>query len=97
MNILPIAASGMSAAASATAIRANNIVNVATPEFKAAKPVFQSSFNAGVAVMAQTTNQPTNLTLEIVGLKSALQQYEASAALVQLGVAQNKALLSAVA
>ena len=97
MNILPIAASGMAAASSATAIRANNIVNVTTPEFKPAQPVFQSQFNSGVAVFAQGTDQPVNLTLEIVGLKSALQQYEASAALVQAGVEQNKALLSAIA
>ncbi|MBL8643534.1 MAG: hypothetical protein JNK21_06350 [Rhodospirillaceae bacterium] len=97
MNILPIAASSMTAASTAVAIRANNIVNVDTPGFQASAPVFQSQFNAGVAVFAQSTDQPVNLTLNVLGLKSALQQYEASAALVQAGIEQNKALLSAVA
>jgi len=97
MNILPIAASSLSAASTATAVRANNIVNVATPDYTPAVPVFQSQMNGGVAVFAQDVSKPVNLTLDVLGLKSALDQYKASAALVQASVEQNKALLESVA
>ncbi|MDX2142421.1 MAG: hypothetical protein SFV19_03610 [Rhodospirillaceae bacterium] len=97
MQVLSIAASSLTAAASATAIRANNIVNVATPEFKASAPVYNSIPNGGVAVSAQEINQPANLVLDIIGLRSALQQYKAAATLVDAGSDMNKALLDSVA
>ncbi|MBL8631535.1 MAG: hypothetical protein JNM81_18010 [Rhodospirillaceae bacterium] len=97
MNILPIAASSLRAASKATAIRANNIVNASTPDFKPAAPVFQGTKNAGVSVMAQTVNQPVNLVNEALGLNAAANQYEASAALVKIDERQSKALFDAIA
>ncbi|MDX2223209.1 MAG: hypothetical protein SFV21_10695 [Rhodospirillaceae bacterium] len=97
MDILPIAASSLSAAGTTAAVRANNIVNVLTPGFTAAAPVSGSIPTGGVAVFAQETGQPVNLALEIVGLESALNQYKAAANLVQVGTDMNKALLAAFA
>jgi flagellar hook protein FlgE len=97
MNILPIAAASLGATSKATAIRANNIVNATPPEFKPSTPVFQSTKNAGVSVMAQTVDKPVNLTNEVLGLNAAADQYEASAALVKAADEQSKALLSAIA
>lgn len=97
MQVLPIAASGLSAASAATAIRANNIVNVATPEFKAAQPVYTSTINGGVAVFAQEAGRPTSLIIDMLGLKSALNQYQAAAALVTRTDDMHKALLDSVA
>ena len=97
MNILPIAAASLGATSKATAVRANNIVNSTTPEFKPAAPVFQSTRNAGVSVMAQTVDQPVNVANEVLGLNSAANQYKASAALVKASEEQSKALLSAIA
>jgi flagellar hook-associated protein FlgK len=97
MKILPIAAASLGAASKATAVRANNIVNATTPDFKPQPPVFQSTKNAGVSVMSQTVDQPVNVTNEVLALNAASHQYEASAALVKASEEQSKALLSAVA
>jgi flagellar basal body rod protein FlgC len=94
MEILPIAAASLNAAATVTAVRANNIVNATTPNYTAQAPVYSSQINGGVAVFAQDVGQPVNITLEIIGLKSALDQYKASAALVQTSDELNKTLLS---
>jgi flagellar basal body rod protein FlgC len=93
MEILPIAASSLNAAATVTAVRADNIVNATTPNFTAAAPVYSSQVNGGVAVFAQDVGQPVNITLEVIGLKSALEQYKVSAALVETAVEMNKTAL----
>jgi flagellar basal body rod protein FlgC len=97
MNILPIAASALSAASTATAIRADNIANIVTPEYTRKAPVYHSIPNGGVAVSAQETSEAANLVLDIVGLRSALQSYKAAATLVETGAELNKALLDSVA
>lgn len=97
MDILPIAASSLNAAATASAVRANNIANVTTQNFTASEPVYSSQPNGGVAVAAQDVGQPVNLTLEIVGLQSALNQYKAAANLVEVSTEMNKALLDSIA
>lgn len=98
MNILPIAASALNAASTVTAVRANNIANVATEDFTAAEPLTGSIPNGGgVALFVQDTNQPTNLVREIIGLRSALHQYEAAANLVEAGSEMNKTLIEAFA
>lgn len=97
MQILPIAASGLSAASAAAAVRADNIVNVATPQFTAAEPVYSPTVNGGVAVFAQETGRPTSLVIDMIGLKSALNQYAAAAALVTRSDDMHKALLDSVA
>jgi len=94
MEILPIAASSLNAAATVTAVRANNIVNATTPDYTAAAPVYSSRANGGVAVFAQDVGAPVNLTLEIIGLKSALDQYKAAAVLVETADELNKTALS---
>jgi len=93
MEILPIAASSLNAAATVTAVRADNIVNATTPNFTANEPVYSSQINGGVAVFAQDIGQPVNLTLEVIGLKSALDQYKASVALIKTSDDMSKALL----
>lgn len=97
MDILPVAAASLTAAATTVAVRANNIANVVTPGFTAAAPVSGSVPTGGVAVFVQETGQPVNLALEIVGLQSALNQYKAAANLVEAGSEMNKALLAAFA
>jgi len=96
MDILPVAASSLAAASTATAVRAQNIVNVATPGYTAAAPVYASVLNGGVAVFAQDVGQPVNLALEIVGLKAALEQYKTAATLVESAVDLNRATLQIV-
>ncbi|MCB2107579.1 MAG: hypothetical protein KDE14_07765 [Rhodobacteraceae bacterium] len=97
MDILPIAASALNAAGTTAAVRANNIVNVATEGYTAAEPVSGSIPTGGVAVFVQDVGQPVDLTLEIIGLQSALNQYKAAASLVETGVELNKTLLQAFA
>ena len=93
MEILPIAASSLNAAATVTAVRAENIVNATTPNYTASEPVYASQANGGVAVFSQDVGQPVNVTLEVIGLKSAADQYKAAAALVKTSAEMDKALL----
>ena len=60
MEILPIAASSLNAAATVTAVRAENIVNATTPNYTASEPVYSSQANGGVAVFSQDIGQPVN-------------------------------------
>lgn len=97
MQILPIAASALSSASTSTAIRAHNIANVSTPNYTAKEPVYSSVVNGGVAVFAQDVKQPTNLVLNVVGLKSSLEQYKAAASLISRADEMNQALIDSVA
>ena len=98
MNILPIATSALTAASTATAVRANNVANVVTEDFTAAEPLTGLIPNGGgVAVFVQDTGQPVNLVREIIGLRSALHQYQAAAELVEAGAEMNKTLIQAFA
>jgi hypothetical protein len=51
----------------------------------------------GVAVFAQAVDQPVSLIREIIGLRSALHQYQAAAALVETGAELNKTLIDSFA
>lgn len=98
MDILPIAATALKAAGTTAAVRANNIVNVKTEGFRPSEPLTGSLPNGGgVAVFTQTTHQPVSLVREIIGLRTALHQYQAAAALVETGAELNKTLIDAFA
>jgi hypothetical protein len=78
--------------------RYGNRANVATEGYQAAEPVFGALPNGGgVAVFAQAVDQPVSLIREIIGLRSALHQYQAAAALVETGAELNKTLIDSFA
>lgn len=96
MDILPIAVSALNAASTTAAVRANNIANVKTPDFRPAEPLTGSLPNGGdVAVFTQTVDQPVNLVREIIGLRTALHHYKAAAELIEAGSELNKTLIDA--
>jgi flagellar basal body rod protein FlgG len=98
MDILPIAATALNAAGTATAVRAQNIANFSNETYQAAEPVYGSLPNGGgVAVLVQNTDQPVDLVREIIGLRSALYQYQSAAALVETGSELNKTLIDSIA
>ncbi len=98
MDIQPIAATGLNAAGTATAVRAQNIVNVSNETYQAAEPVYGSLPNGGgVAVLVQSTDQPVDLVREIIGLRSVLYQYQSAAALVETGSELSKTLVDSTA
>ncbi len=84
MDVTGIATSALLAAQKSVQIRANNIVNAQTPDFKPTAPALVSSApSGGVAVFAQDVNGPVNLINESIGLVTASAQYEAAAALIK--------------
>ncbi len=98
MEILSIGASGMVAAGQAVRIRANNIVNAYTPDYRPQAPVFSPLGNrGGVAVFAQEVGQPVNFLTETLGLKTAANLYQAAASIVRRGDEMRAALFRALA
>jgi flagellar basal body rod protein FlgG len=97
MNVSSIAASALVSAGTATAVRANNIVNVQTQGFKAQTPVYSTLVTGGVAVFAQDTANPTNLVSEAVGLIAGTAQYKAATRLIAVDDEMHKAFMRAVA
>jgi flagellar basal body rod protein FlgC len=80
MDITRIGASGLIAAGQAVAVRANNIVNAQTPQFRPLAPVFSPINNGGgVALFTQRVDQQVNVLRESVGFMAAAQQYKAAA------------------
>lgn len=94
MNVSSIATSSLLAAQQTAQIRANNIVNASTQDFKPMAPALVSEApTGGVAVFAQETNGPVNLVTETVGLITASSQYKAAAALIRADENLNDTLL----
>lgn len=94
MNVSSIATSSLLAAQQTAHIRAHNIVNAQTPDFKPTAPALVSEApTGGVAVFAQEADSPVNVVRETVGLITASSQYKAAAALIRTDEDLNKALL----
>lgn len=97
MDINGIAASGLLAAQKTAHIRANNIVNAQTPDFRPSAPALVSETpSGGVAVFAQETGGPVSLVRESIGLSQASAQYEAAASLIKTDRDLSEVLLNAV-
>ncbi len=97
MNVSSIAASALISAGTATAVRANNIVNAQTEGFKAQAPVYGHMPTGGVAVFTQDTGSATNLLSETIGLLKGAQQYRAAAKLLATDDQMHKSMLKAFA
>jgi len=98
MEITRIGASALISAGQAASLRANNIVNAQTPDFKPLAPVFSPIVNGGgVAVFTQSVDQPVNLVGETLGLMNASQQYKAAANLMRRSEELSAAFLRAIA
>ncbi len=97
MNVSSVAASALLSTGTATAVRANNIVNVQTEGFKAQAPVYSTLVTGGVAVFAQDTGNPTNLISETVGLMTGAAQYKAAARLIATDDEMHKAFMRTIA
>jgi len=96
MNVTGIATSALLAAQQTTHIRANNIVNALTQDFKPTAPALVSATpTGGVAVFAQEVNGPVNLVRESIGLATAASQYKATASLIKTDQDLNEVLLDA--
>lgn len=94
MNVSGIATSALIAAQQTAHIRANNIVNVQTPDFQPTAPALVSEApTGGVAVFAQEVDGPVNLVRETVGLIAASSQYKAAASLIRTDEELSKTLL----
>lgn len=94
LSVSSIATSSLLAAQQTTHIRANNIVNSQTPDFKPTAPALVSEApTGGVAVFAQEADSPVNLVTETIGLSTASSQYKAAAALIRTDQELNKTLL----
>jgi flagellar hook protein FlgE len=91
MEISRIGGTALVAASGAARIHANNIVNANTPNFRPQTPVFSSVINSGVAVFAQSVDQPVSTIRETVGLIAASNQYKAAASLIRTGEELSKA------
>ena len=97
MDITRIGASALIAAGQAAAVRANNIVNAQTPDFRPRAPVYSPIVSGGgVALLTQVVNQPVNMVRESVGLMAAAQQYQAAASLVKRSEELASAFLKAI-
>jgi flagellar hook protein FlgE len=97
MTVTGIATSALVAAQQTAHIRANNIVNAQTPDFKPTAPALVSSApTGGVAVFAQDVDGPVDLARESIGLITASAQYEAAAALIKTDQDLNEVLFDAV-
>lgn len=84
----------MLAAQQTVNVRANNIVNAQTEEFKTSAPALVSAApTGGVAVFAQEVDGPVNLFQEAAGLITASVQYEAAASLIRTDEELSKILL----
>ncbi len=95
MNVSSIATSSLLAAQQTVHIRANNIVNAQSEDFRPNVPSLVSEApTGGVAVFAQETLGPVNLAQEAIGLITASSQYEAAAALIRTDEELSKTLLS---
>jgi len=97
MQITAVAASSLLSAGTAVSIRANNIVNAATPGFTARASVYGAMPTGGVAVFAQETGQPPNLLTETIGMIAGAQQYKAAAHMLAADDKLSKTLLKAFA
>lgn len=98
MDILSIGASALVSAGQAARVRANNIVNAQTPNFRPQAPVFSPVVNGGgVALFTQQASQPVNLITETLGLKTAALQYKAAANLVRRSEELSAQFLRAIA
>ena len=96
-SILQIAGTGMIAASSAVDIRANNIANVATPDYTAQAAVFSPLVTGGVAVFAQETGAAPDPLADMMAMIIAANQYKAAASLVPTGLDLSATLLQTVA
>lgn len=97
MNVTGNATSALLTAQQTTHIRANNIVNAQTQDFKPTAPALVSAApTGGVAVFAQEANGPVNLARESIGLATAASQYKAAASLIKTDQDLNEVLLDAV-
>lgn len=98
MDITRIGASGLIAAGQAVAVRANNIVNAQTPQFRPLAPVFSPiNSGGGVALFTQQADQTVNVLRESVGFMAAAQQYKAAANIMRRGEELAGAFLRAIA
>ncbi|MEM6851150.1 MAG: flagellar basal body rod C-terminal domain-containing protein [Pseudomonadota bacterium] len=98
-SALAIAASGLSAASTRTAVRAQNVANVLTPGY-APLGVEQTATSAGVRAEARPLAPASavavggvDLVTELVDLQAAKRAFQASAAALRTADEQSKELI----
>ncbi len=97
MDITRIGASALIAAGQAVNMRANNIVNAQTPDYKPQAPVYAPIVSGGgVALFTQDVNGPVDTLRESVGMMAASQQYKAAASIIRRSEDLASAFLRAI-
>lgn len=96
-SVLDIAATGMTAAASAVDTYANTIANTVTQDYAPQAAVFSPLVTGGVAVFAQEAGSAPDPLADMMGMILAANQYQAAASLVPTGLDLQATLLQTVA